>query len=112
MSSNHMEIVSEEVKKFVLEHHRGYRKKGMMKKLADVEESKEEHKLGTPKFQVEEVVQKSTKDATKTQEDSEEPSYEGRSISEAPSGSTIPFRTSPTPLRTTTTWWPTCSWKK
>ena len=110
--SNPMENVSEEVKKFVLKHHRGYGKEEMMKRFPDVDESKEEYKFETPKFQVEEVVQESPKEARETQEESEETSDEGGSISEAPSESTIPFRTTPTPLWTTTTWSPTCSWKK
>ena len=53
MSSNPMENVSEEIKKFVLKHHRGYRKEGMMKRFQDVDESKEEYEFETPKFQVE-----------------------------------------------------------
>ena len=54
-------------------------------------ESKEEYKFETPKFQVEEVVQESPKEARETQEESEETSDESGSISEAPSKSTIPF---------------------
>ena len=90
-SSNPMENVSEEIKKFVLKHHRGYGKEEMMKRFPDVDESKEEYKFETPKFQVEEVVQESPKEARETQEESEEISDEGGSISEAPSESTIPF---------------------
>ena len=55
-----------------------------MKKFPDVDESKEEYKFETPKFQVEEVVQESPKEAGETQEESEETSEEGGSISEAP----------------------------
>ena len=91
VSSNPMENVSEEIKKFVLKHHRGYGKEEMMKKFLDLDESKEEYKLETPKIQVEEVVQESPKEARETQEESEETSDEGGSISEAPSESTIPF---------------------
>ena len=91
VSSNPMEKVSEEIKKFMLKHHRGCGKKEMMKKFQGVEESKEEHKFETPKFQVEEVVQESPKEARETQEESEETSDESGSISEAPSESSIPF---------------------
>ena len=56
VSSNPMENVSEEIKKFVLKHHRGYGKEEMMRRLPDVDESKEEYKFETPKFQVQEVV--------------------------------------------------------
>ena len=70
MSSNPMENVSEEIKKFVLKHHRGYGKEEMMKKFPDVDESKEEYKFETPKFQVEEVVQENPKEARETQEES------------------------------------------
>ena len=91
VSSNPMENVSEEIKKFMLKHHRGYGKESMMKKFPDVDESKGEHKLETPKFQVEEVVQESPKEAQETQEESEETSHQSRSISEAPSESTIPL---------------------
>ena len=45
-----MGSVSEEIKKFVRKHHRGYGKEEMMKKFPDVDESKEEHKFETPKF--------------------------------------------------------------
>ena len=41
VSSNPMENVSEEIKKFVLKHHRGYGKEEMMKSFPDVDESKE-----------------------------------------------------------------------
>ena len=91
VSSNPMENVSEEVKKFVLLHHRGYGKEEMMKKLPDEDDSKEEYKFETPKFHVEEVVQESPKEARETQEESEKTSDESGSISEAPSESTIPF---------------------
>ena len=91
VSSNPMENVSEEIKKFVLKQHRGYGKEEMMKRFPNVDESKEEHKFGTPKFQVEEVVRESPKDARQTQEESEETSDESGSISEAPSESTVPF---------------------
>ena len=91
VSSNRMENVSEEMKKFVLKHHRGYGKEEMMKKFPDVDESKEEYKFETPKFQVEEVVQEGPKEAAETQVESEETSDESGSISEAPSESTIPF---------------------
>ena len=91
VSSNPMENVSEEIKKFVLKHHRGYGKGEMMKRFPDVDESKEEYKFETPKFQVEEVVQESPKEARETQEESEETSDESRCISEAASESTIPF---------------------
>ena len=91
VSSNPMENVSEEIKKFVLKHHRGYGKEAMMKTFPDVDESNEEYKFQTPKFQVEEVVQKSPKEASETQEESEETSDEGGNISEVPSESTIPF---------------------
>ena len=76
VSSNPMRNVSEETKKFVLKHHRGYGKEEMMKRFTDVDESKEEYKFETPKFQVEEVVQKSPKEARETQEESEETSDE------------------------------------
>ena len=56
-----------------------------------MDESKEEYTFETPKFQVEEVVQDSPKEARETQEESEETSDESGSISEAPSESTIPF---------------------
>ena len=91
VSSNPMENVSEEIKKFVLKHQGGYGKEGMMKRFPDVDESKGEYKFETPKFQVEEVVQESLKEARETQEESEETSDESGSISEAPSESTIPF---------------------
>ena len=91
VSSNPMENVSEEIKKFVHKHHRGYGKEEMMKRFPDVDKSKEEYKFETPKFQVEEVVQESLKEARETQEESEKTSDEGGSISEAPSESTIPF---------------------
>ena len=91
VSSNPMENVSEEIKKFVLKHHRGYGKEEMMKKFPDVDESKEEHRFETPQFQVEELVQESPKEARKTREESEETSDESASICEAPSESTIPF---------------------
>ena len=91
VSSNPMENVSEEIKKFVLKHQRGYGKEEMMKKFPDVDESKEEYKFETPKFQVEEVVQESPKEARETQEESEKTSDESGSISEASSESTIPF---------------------
>ena len=91
VSSNPMENVSEERKKFVLKHHRGYRKEEMMKTFPDVDGSKEEYKFETPKFQVKEVVQERPKEARETQEESEETSDEGGSISESPSESTIPF---------------------
>ena len=91
VSSNPMENVSEEIKKFVLKHHRGYGKEEMMKRFPEVDESKEEYKFETPKFQVEEVVQEIPKEARETQEESEETSDESGSISEAPSESTIPF---------------------
>ena len=84
VSSNPMENVSQEIKKFVLKHRRGYGKEEMMKKFPDMNESKEEYKFETPTFQFEEVVQESPKE-------SEETSDEGGSISEAPSESTIPF---------------------
>ena len=112
VSSNLMKIVSEEIKKFVVKHHRGYRKKEMMKKFLDVDESKKEHKFETPRFQVEEVVQESPKEARETQEESEETSDKSGSTSEAPSEPTIPFWKTPTPLWTTATWLPTCSCKK
>ena len=63
----------------------------MMKRFPDVDESKEEYKFETPKFQVEEVVQESPKEARETQEESEGTSDESGTISEAPSESTIPF---------------------
>ena len=63
----------------------------MMERFPDVDKGKEEYKVGTPKFQVEEVVQESPKEARETQEESEETSDESGSISEAPSESTIPF---------------------
>ena len=63
----------------------------MMKRFPDVDESKEEYKFETPKFQVAEVVQESPKEARETQEESEETSDESGSISETPSESTIPF---------------------
>ena len=69
----------------------GTEKKRLCKKFPDVEESKEEYKFETPKFQVEEVVQERPKEAKETQEESEETSDESGSISEAPSESTIPF---------------------
>ena len=47
VSSNRKENVSKEIKKFVLKHHRGYGKEEMMKKVPDVEESKEENRLRT-----------------------------------------------------------------
>ena len=37
VSSNPMENVSEEIKKFVLKHHRGYGKEEMMKRFPDVD---------------------------------------------------------------------------
>ena len=95
VSSNPMENVSEETKKFVLKHRRGYRKEQMMKTFPDVCQSKEEHKFETPKFQVEEVIQESPKEARETQEESEETSDESGSISKAPSESTIPFSNDP-----------------
>ena len=91
VSSNPMENVSEEIKKFVLKHHLGYGKEEMMKRFPDVDESKEEYKFETPKCQVEEVVQESPKEARETQEESEQTSDKSGSISEAPSESTIPF---------------------
>ena len=91
VSSNPMENVSEEIKKFVLKHHRGYGKEEMMKNFPDVDKSKEEHKFETPKFQVEEVVQESRKEARESQEESEETSDKSGSMSEAPSEPTIPF---------------------
>ena len=91
LSSNPMENVSEKIKKFVLKHHRGYGKEKMMKSFPDVDESKKEHKFETPKFEVEEVVQESPKDARETREESEKTFDESRSISEAPFESTIPF---------------------
>ena len=91
VSSNPMENVSEGIKKFVLKHDRGYGKDERMNKFPDVEESKEERNVETPKFQVEEVVQESRKEARETQEESEETPDESRSISEAPSESTIPL---------------------
>ena len=91
MSSNPMENMSEEIKKFLLKHHRGYGKEEKMKRFPDMDETKEEHKFETPKFQVEEVVQESPNEARETQEESEETSDESGSISEAPSESTIPF---------------------
>ena len=91
VSSNPMANVSEEIKKLVLKHPRGYGKEEATKKFPDVEQSKEEHKFETPKFQVEEVVQESPKEARETQEKSEKTSDESGSISEAPSESTIPF---------------------
>ena len=63
----------------------------MMNRFPDLDESKEEYKFETPKFQVEEVVQESLKEARETQEESEETSDESGSTSEAPSESTIPF---------------------
>ena len=62
-----------------------------MKRFPDVDEGKEEYKFETPKFQVEEVVQESPKEARETQEEREQTSDESGSISEAPSESTIPF---------------------
>ena len=47
----------------MLKHHRGYGKEEMMKRFPDMDESKEEYKFETPKFQVEEVVQESPKEA-------------------------------------------------
>ena len=91
VSSNPMENVSEEIKKFVLKHGPGYGKEEMIKTFLDVDESKEEYKFKTPKFQVEEVVQESPKEARETQEESEENSDESGSISETPSQSTLPF---------------------
>ena len=91
VSSNPMENVSEEIKKFVLKHHLGYGKEERMKRFPDVDESKEEYKFETPKFQVEEVVQESPKEARETQEESGETSDESRSIPEAPSESSITF---------------------
>ena len=91
VSSNPMENVSEEIKKLVLKHHRGYGKEERMKRFPDVDESKEEYKFKTPKFQVEQVVQESPIEARETQDESEETSDESGSISEAPSESTIPF---------------------
>ena len=38
VSSNPMENVSEEIKKFLLKHHRGYGKEEMMKRLPDVDD--------------------------------------------------------------------------
>ena len=63
----------------------------MMKRFPDVDESKEEYKFETPKFQVEDVVQENPKEARETQEKSEETSDESGSISEALCESTIPF---------------------
>ena len=63
----------------------------MIKRFPDVEESKEENKFETPKFQVEELVQESPKEARETQEESDETSDKRRGIFEAPSESTIPF---------------------
>ena len=47
VSSNPMENVSEEMKKFVLKQHRWYGKEETMKTFPDVEESKEDHKFET-----------------------------------------------------------------
>ena len=85
VSSNPMENMSEEINKFVLKHHRGYGKEETMKKFRDMDESKEEYKFETPKFQVEEVVQESPKEARETQEESGETSDESGGISETPS---------------------------
>ena len=43
MSSNPVENVSEEIKKFLRKHDRGYGKQEMIKKLRDVEESRADH---------------------------------------------------------------------
>ena len=56
VSINPTENASEEIKKFVLKHHRGFGQEAMMKNFPDVEESKEENKLETFQFQVEKVV--------------------------------------------------------
>ena len=93
VSSNLMENVSEEIRKFVLKHHRVYGKGEMMKKFPDVDESKEEHKFETPKFHIEEVVPESPKEARQTEEEREETSDDSGSISETPSESTISFST-------------------
>ena len=77
VSSNPMEKVSEEIKMFVLKHHRGHGKEEMMKTFPDVKENRFE----MPKFQVEEVVPQSPKEARETQEESEETSKESGSIS-------------------------------
>ena len=50
VTSNPMESVSEEIKKFVLKQQRGYGIEEMMKKFPDVDESKEEYKFETPKL--------------------------------------------------------------
>ena len=91
VSSNPMENVSEEIKKFVLKHHPGYGQEEMMKKVPDMDESKGEHKCETPKFEVEDVVPENPKEGRQTQEKSEETSDESGSVSEAPSEWTIPF---------------------
>ena len=91
VSSNPMENVSEEITKFVLKHDRRYGKEEMMKKFKNVGESKEENKFEEPKFQVEELIQESPKEAKETQEESGDKSDERGSISEAPSESTIHF---------------------
>ena len=95
VSSNPMENVSEEIKKFVLKHHRGYRKEVMMTKFLDLELSKRENKLKTSKFQVEEVIQEDPKKARETQEESDKTSDESGGMSKAPSESTIPFTNNP-----------------
>ena len=112
MSSNPMENVSEEIKKFVLKHHRGYGKEEMIKRFPDEDESKEEYKFETPKFQVEEVVQESPKRQEKVKERAKKPPTKAKVYPKPLPSRLYPFRTTSTPLWTTTTWSPTCSWKK
>ena len=112
VSSNPMENVSGEIKKFVLKHHRGYGKEEMMKRFPDVDESKEEYKFETPKFEVEEVVQESPKDQEKLKKRAKKTPTKAEVYSKPLPSRLYPFRMTPTPLWTTTTWSPTGSWKK
>ena len=82
----------------MLKHHRGYGKEEMMKRFLDVDESKEEYKFQTPKFQVEEVVQESPKEARETQEDSEKPPTKAEVYPKLLPSRLYPFRTTPTAL--------------
>ena len=84
---NAMENVSEEIKKFVLNHHRGYRKEVMMKHFRRWKRAKKRtsRRSGSRKS---ETGKRNSRGERRT-------SDESRSISEDPSESTLPFCNDP-----------------
>ena len=112
VSSNPMENVSEEIKKFVLKHHREYGKEEIMKRFPDVDESKEEYKFETPSFKSKNWFKQVRKRQEKLKKRAKKPPTKAEVYPKPLRSRLYPFRTTPTPLWTRTTWSPTCSWKK